>query len=412
MAVNLGSAYGEIILDASGAVKGINTAKGAMGSLTQAGAQVGAAMAAAGASLTLLGGVALRASIQMESGFAGIIKTTDGLADSTGNLTKAGAAMRQEFSDMGREIPATYDKLFQIGELGGQLGIAREALGDFTESIAALDVSTNLTADEAATALARLANIFDVTAADMGENVERMGSTIVDLGNNFATTERDIVSFAERIAGAGRIAGLTQAQVLAIGTALSSVGVEAEAGGTAVQKVLLAMNEAVVDAGDSLQVFAETAGLTAEQFSAMWEEDAAGAFQLFVEGLGDAGDDAIKILDALELSDQRLVRAFLSLSNAGDLLGETLDRSAIAWEENSALAKEAGQRYGTLASQFQTFKNDAQDTAAVLGDDLRPAVGGVLELGHDLLAWVRDLPGPVRETAVRRLSLARFQAGC
>lgn len=72
-----------------------------------------------------------------------------------------------------------------------------------------------------------------------------MGSTVVALGNNFATTESEIVNFATNIASAGEIAGLTTDQVFAISAAFSSVGIEAEAGGTATQKVLLAINKAV-----------------------------------------------------------------------------------------------------------------------------------------------------------------------
>jgi phage-related protein len=220
-----------------------------------------------------------------------------------------------------------------------------------------------------------------------------MGSSVVELGNNFATTERDILTFAQRIAGAGQIAGLTESDVFAIGAAFSSVGVQAEAGGTAVQKVLLAMNQAAIEGGDQLEIFAATAGLSADDFATAFEEDAAGAFTGFVEGLGLAGDDAINILSALGLEDQRLIRSFLSLAGAGDLLSDAIDSSADAFEENTALTKEAEQRYRTTASQFKIFKNVIKDVGITIGSALLPFVNDLLQAAKPLISELgRKLP--------------------
>lgn len=105
---------------------------------------------------------------------------------------------------------------------------------NFTEVMVNLGESTNLSAEEAASALAKFANITGMSADDY----ERLGSVIVDLGNNFATTEADIVNMAMRLASTGEITGLSQSQMMAVATALNSVGIEAEAGGSAFSKLL------------------------------------------------------------------------------------------------------------------------------------------------------------------------------
>src|SRR5690606_5833079 len=134
----------------------------------------------------------------------------------------------------------------------------------------------------------------------------------VGLGNNFATTESRITEFTLRIAGAGQIAGLTAGDITGIATAFASLGIGAEAGGTAVQKVLVQMDQAVATMNEDLQVFAATAGMSAQEFAALWEQDAGEAFVRFVNGLGVAGDDAVRVLEGLGLQDERLTRAFLS----------------------------------------------------------------------------------------------------
>lgn len=195
-----------------------------------------------------LGVGAVRTAIKYESAFAGVIKTTNGLTDSTGKLNEIGLELRQGFVDLSKEVPIAFEELAKIGELGGQLGIGKESLLDFTETVSALGVTTNLTTEAAAKELARFSNIFGVTAENMSENIGNLGNSIVALGNEFATTEAEILVFGERMGGAGRIAGLTQADILGIGTAMSSVGITAEAGGTAVSTVLAEMTKAVAGA--------------------------------------------------------------------------------------------------------------------------------------------------------------------
>ncbi|WP_294593299.1 phage tail tape measure protein, partial [uncultured Streptococcus sp.] len=75
-------------------------------------------------------------------------------------------------------------------------------------------------------AIAKIANITGLTS----DEYQRFGSSVVALGNNFSTTESDIISMANRLAASGTLAGLTNQEILGLATAMSSVGIEAEAG--------------------------------------------------------------------------------------------------------------------------------------------------------------------------------------
>ena len=360
----------------------------------------GAAMSRAGSALTplsigvaALGVGALKAAIDFESSFAGVIKTVDDAADSMGRLTPVGEELKQSFRDLALEIPVSANELAGIGEVAGQLGIETQNIVGFTETMAKLGVTTNLSAEEAATALARLANVTGLPQTEF----ERLGSTVVALGNNLATTESEIVMFGQRIAGAGAIAGLSEPQILAIGGAMSSVGIEAEAGGTAVQKALLTMNDAVAAGGAELVRFADLSGQSVEQFAAGWRDNAGAQFTAFVEGLAAQGDQASAVLKELIGTDQRLQRAFLSLAESGDTLRNAMSLANVAWVENTALAKEAEIRFQTTAAQLQLLWNNVKDVAISLGEALLPVL-------HDAVGFLQESVVPVLRDAAEWFS--------
>lgn len=349
--------------------------------------------------LELVGGIiatSVEDAISLESAFAGVIKTTEGLADEAGNLTAEGIEMQQAFRDLAKEIPQDVEVLMGLGALGAQLGISEEGLVSFTKIMAMVGDATDLTSETAASAFAQISNVMNTPQSQ----IENMASALVALGNNMATTEPAIVSFAQRIAGAGEVVGLTEADVFGIAAAFSSVGVGAEAGGTAVQKVLLGMNEAMIAGGEKAKLFAKTTGLSVESFSTLWEEDAARAFQLFVGGLGAAGDDALGILDQLELKDQRLITAFLSLSGAGDVLSKSLELSNEAFAENTALQVEAEARYRTTESQIQLFKNTLRDLSFTLGGAIVPALNEMMDAAKPIIAQIGEQLPSIIETYV------------
>ncbi len=326
------------------------------------------ALGALSAPLIAIGFLSGRAAIQFETAFTGIEKTVDATVAQFAELS-GGIRM------MAQEIPVSTTELAGLGETAGQLGIQVEALEEFIRVMAALGVTTNLSSNQAATALARLVNITQSGQDNFG----RLGATIVDLGNNLATTESEILTFALRIASAGKLAGLTDAQILGLGGALSALGVRAEAGGTAVQRVLLRMIEAVTTAGPDLAVFADAAELSAAEFAEAFEQDAGEAFNRFVEGLGRAGDQAFLVLRDLGLEDVRLTRSFLALAGGGDLLRDSLNLASNAFEQNTALVQEAERRYGTASSRIATARNQLNELFIIIGNNIVPALISMID---------------------------------
>lgn len=339
--------------------------------------QVANRMQSVGATLTqnltlpilAMGGAFAKAAIDFESSFAGIRKTMDLTEAQFDTLARAN---RQ----LARTIPVNVNEINRIGELAGQLGIRGVAnVVKFEDTIAKLAVTTDLTADTAALAFAQFANVMQLPQSQ----IDRVGAAVVDLGNNFATTESGIVDYMQRIGGAGKISGLTAGDIAGIGTAFASLGVQAEAGGTAIQKVLISMVSAATQGGDALKAFAKTAGVTTTEFRQLFEQDAAEAFTRFVEGLGRQGNDAIFTLEELGLQDQRLTRAFLGAAGAGDVLRRAIETGNAAFEENTALTEEANKRFETFHSRMTLVWNRLKDIAITIGDALLPVFGDMLD---------------------------------
>lgn len=319
-------------------------------------------------------------AINYESAFAGVRKTVNGTEEEL-------QALSAQFIDLSKSMPVSAEEFAKIGELAGQLGVPIQNIADYAKTIAMVGTATNLTTEQAATDFARFANITQMPL----EEISNLGSAIVNLGNNMATTESEIDAMALRIAGAGATIGLTQPEILAWAAALSSVGIEAEAGGSAISRLMVNVGAAVSSGGKDLGKFAKVAGLTSDQFKKKFKEDANGALNEFFKGLQkvqEGGGDTLSVLESLGITEVRQRDAVLRLANAGDVLNEAMDISAEGFSQNNALQTEAEKRYKTTASQIQILKNNWADLGRQLGTVILPIVNLVIEFFRQMAQTV------------------------
>lgn len=335
------------------------------------------------APIMALGALSAKSAIDFESAFAGVRKTVDATEDEF-------AALSDGIRQMAKELPASAVEIAGVSEAAGQLGIANEHILSFTRTMIDLGESTNMTAETASTNLARLANITQMPQTEF----DKLGSTIVALGNNLATTEAEIVEMGLRLAGAGSQIGMTEAQILAFAGSLSSVGIAAEAGGSAFSKVMIEMQLATETGGETLESFASVAGMTTEQFARAFREDASQALIAFINGLQSAesqGMSAIKVLDDIGITEVRMRDALLRAAGAGDLFAKSIALGTRAWEENVALTQEAEQRYETTESKLKIMRNQLTDVAITFGEILIPPLLAVTEKVAQFAEWLNGL---------------------
>lgn len=329
------------------------------------------------------GGIAaFKASMDYESAFAGVRKTVDATEE---EFAKLSAGIRE----MSKVLPTSATDIAAVGEAAGQLGIKTENILGFTRVMIDLGEATNMTSETAATEFARFANIVGMSQKDF----DKLGSVVVDLGNNLATTEAEIVSMAMRLAGAGAQVGLTEAEIMAFSGALSSVGIAAEAGGSAFSKVMINMQLAAELGGDELKEFGKVAGMSASDFKKAFQTDAAGAIISFIKGLSTAeerGMSAIAMLDEMGISEVRMRDALLRAAGASGVFTESIALGTKAWKENTALTEEAEQRYATTESQLKMMWNRIKDVAITMGDALVPAVMSALDAAKPLIEQIEN----------------------
>lgn len=361
--------------------------------------------AAIGASLV---GVT-KAAVDYEAALAGVKKTTDPTAIQF-------AAFEQGFRNLANTIPVSAKELANMGAMAGQLGIHNESLLTFVETMAKLQTATNIIGEEGAAELAKFMNIMGTSQ----DRVSNLGSSLVDLGNNFATTEKDILDMALNLAGAGKQIGLSEGSVFGLATALSSVGIEAEKGGSAFSKVMINMAKAVDEmdttAGSKLREFAGVSGMTAEEFANLFNSNPVEAIAAFVEGLGTAnerGTTAIGILSEMNVKEVRLRDTLLRAGGAHKLFNDAINRGNQAFKDNTALQREFQTFSETTASKLALAKNRLTDVAIEAGNKLLPVLADFLKNSSGwidgvkgMVEWFSKLPPGIQNVAGALTALA------
>lgn len=349
----------------------------------------------AAASAALVG--ITKSAIDTETAWTGVTKTVDGTETQLEEV-------REELLNLSTVTSSSVSDIMSVAEAAGQLGVKVENVSAFTETMVRLGDSTNLSADEAATAIAQL---YNVMGSDIN-TVDQFGSALVALGNNAATTEADILNMATRIASSGKQVGLTEQEVLALATTLSSVGLEAEGGGSAISAVITQIDKDVALNSDTLKIWANVAGMSVKDFKNLWENDAMSAIQTVVGGMGDAtagGENLNVILDELGVTSLRQTDTMKRLSSASELMSEMVDLSNESWKENTSLTDESNKRYQTTEARMQQLKNTLTVLCDKLGQILLPVIQKICNGLSNFVNWLSNLNPAAQKVIVVVLAL-------
>jgi len=330
-------------------------------------------MLVAGAALVAFGLAPTKVAIDFQREFASVQRTVSG----------AGQDIKDQLKDLSTQIPVAFKNLTEIATLGGQLGIGKEGIVQFTETVAKLTATTNLTADVAGTALGRFQSFGLVTSAQF----EKLASAILKVGVNSVATESQIVTIATRIAGIGKLAGLNAQTLVGFAGALASVGVQSYAASGSTIRLIQKMQDAVTNGGSKLETFAKVAGVSTDEFKkAFGTEKFNPIFQSFVENLGNvqrAGGNVNDILDKLSLSGAIDSRTFSQLAAASGTVAQSFKDANTGFQSAKTLNEQYGRVAETTASKITELGNSIMNLLDTIGSQTTGPLAGFVSMLTD-----------------------------
>ena len=371
---------------------------------------------------------AVKAATKMESSFSGVAANTIALNQATqllnttyaisakvvGSLVSPYAAYEKALVGVGKttniagaelnalgaslqgiaeRIPVSTNELLTIGQAAGQLGVTgADNIANFAETIAKLGSASDLSGEEAATALTRVLNVTGQSV----DQVDEFASVIVRLGNNFAATESEIARMATEVSRATAVFGVSAEDSAALGAAMRSVGIQAELGGSSVGKAFQAINRSIQKGGAEMEALTELTGKTADEITKAFAEDSTAAFQMFIEGLGNIpANEVAAELEKFGLKGEEINKTLPVLAQRADLVGKAIGSARKEMKDATALNAEANTAFKTLDSQIKITANVFTNLASDIGKQLAPAFSAFLSTLRDLAPVVRAAFGAI-----------------
>lgn len=371
-----------ITADTSALRNGLNEAENSKTNWGTVGRNMGLAFTTAFAAVVTQG---VKDAMTFESAFADVRKTVDGTDEELAILEDRLRGMATDKNNPLAALDNAAVTLFEIAALGGQLGIATSDLEQFVQVVGNLTVASDLSAESAAEFIARFANVTGMPVSDY----QAFSDAIVTLGNNMALKESDLTTFANRISGLSSF-GFTPDQILAYAAAMGSLGLNAEAGGTA---LTTAVNKIVTIAGneEEMAAFADALGLTADEFSDLAMTNTPQALLDFINAYSQLGTaDRLQFNEDFGFDPVRMSELLLRLSEGSDVLATALGLSEDAFDGNGAAMDEAKAKADTLEGRFEVLQNNLKDLSAIIGEIFVPILNDVIPKVVDAVRDVQD----------------------
>lgn len=346
-----------------------------------------------------------KAAVDIDTSLTNVKKTVDG-------TTEQYEELKQKAIEFSKTNAVSASQILDIQSIGAQLGFAIDELDEMSRVTAGLDIATNMDAETAASEMARFANITKMAHSE----ISNYGSSIVGLGNNFATTEAEISAMAMRLAASGTQVGMSQADILGLATALSSLGVEAEAGGTAVSTIMASIDKSVAKAADyaklsnaefkrmtkeqrkevletnaALATYAETAGMSAEDFMQAWKTkpvEALGALLSNMEKVTAEGGNMSVMLEELGIDGIRQTDVMKRMAGNSELVAKAVGKANEEWTSNTALQNEVDNRNASLAARIEILKNKVTAYAEEVGTPLVNSLLAAADASEPFLQFI------------------------
>jgi phage tail tape measure protein, TP901 family len=308
----------------------------------------------------------ISSAIDFESSMADVKKVVD----------FSGADDVKKFADglmkMSREIPLSVNELAQITASGGQLGIAKENLMDFTTTAAKMGVAFDMSAKEAGDNMATMMNIFGMDVKRVGE----LGDTINHISNNSAATANKIVNALGRIAGNAKDFGLSADAASGLASSFIALGKAPEVAATAINSMLTTLNNADDASGSVAKAFNQI-GIDGKELK-----------QAIIKNPQKALTDFLYTISKIPKDSKTGVLTAIFGKNFGDDISlvtgaiENYDKAmrlSADKAKTGSMDREFKSRSETTANNIQQMKSAFNEIAINVGTVFLPALNSVMD---------------------------------
>ena len=336
------------------------------------------------------GSAVVDASNDVDSAYRNMRKTVDGTEEQYKRLYDAAMEYSQTHV-------TSADTMLEMEALAGQVGISADALENFAEVAANLDVATDIDAETIALQMGQITNVM----SDLDENnVQGFADALVNLGNHMPAQESAIMQIAQRLSSVGDVAGFTTPEVLGWAAAIASTGQRSEAAATGISTTITSIQSAVSNGGDELDAFAKVVNMSSDEFKKAWGEDASGVLREFIGSIQNLGPDAIKQLEDLGIEGVRQTQTLLGLAKTVENVDEAMELSQGSWDRFASgnpvdgigeAAQEASRKAEGFSGSLAKMQNSAQVLAASLGNSLIKYIDMAAKGMQDLTSWINTL---------------------
>ncbi|QDH18372.1 phage tail tape measure protein [Wolbachia endosymbiont of Carposina sasakii] len=323
----------------------------------------------------------IKVAIDFESAMADVRKVVEFNGDNEANI------FTRELKKLSREIPLSAAELAQIAASGGQLGINKGKLLEFTTTVAKMATAFDMSAEQAGDSIAKLANIYGIAV----EKMEGVGDVINYLSDNTAAKANDMIEALARVGGNAKQFGLDINQTSSLVNAFVSLGKQPEKVATAVN-ALLSKLQTAEGQGKEFKAALESIGITAEEMSQKVAENGQNALLYFFETL-EKVDRQERSQILLNLFGQEYQDDIALIVGSLEEYKKAIDFVADKEKYNKSTQKEFNNRASTTANNLQLLKNTIAELGMNLGSVMLPPLNWISKILRSIstgIAWFAE----------------------
>nr|BDD46490.1 hypothetical protein 5 [Moraxellaceae bacterium] len=360
-----------------------NTLQDALDGIKTVGAAAGIALGAVGFALK----GAVDEAIKFESAMADVKKVVN--FDSPQGL----ANMRQDLLDLSTQIPITADGLAQIAAAAGQSGIAANEITKFTEAAAKMGTAFDISAQEAGQAMAEMRTAFKMSQTD----VEALADKINYLGNTSPNSAAKIMKIVQTVGPLGELAGVSAAQIAAMGASVNSLAPEVVA--TGLKNMFLALTKGESATKSASEAFKKL-GLDSVQVSKDMQQNSEATINRIIESLKKL-PEAQRTATINDIFGAEALPVIAQMVTNTETLTKNLTAVGDATKYAGSMQQEYAARSATTENQLALFSNNLNVLKVNVGSALLPAINqlaqAVIPVVQSMATWAQQNPDLVTQ---------------